>query len=73
MPVVLTAAAISGAAYGAYKGGQAAVKKGKESIKEATRRRRRNQEQREFSTKQTSRKDKIASIQAMRDAHSSSY
>ena len=66
--VVLAAAAISAGAYGVFRGGQAAVKKTSERIKDATRERRRGKECDELEEKKKSRQERIAAIQNLRSS-----
>ena len=62
--VILAAAALGAAGYGAYKGGEAAVKKGHQLQKEHERSGKRREQTSEF--KPSSRQERIAKLTSMR-------
>ncbi|GKY99601.1 hypothetical protein MPSEU_000914400 [Mayamaea pseudoterrestris] len=64
--VILTAAAIGAAGYGVYKGGQAAVQKGKELATEHERGQKRREQSSELNTKASSRQERIAKLNSLR-------
>ena len=70
--VVLTAAAIGAGAYGVFKGGQAAAKQAKESMKEFGRQQKRSASLKDFNGKKQDRKERIANIEKMRSQFKSS-
>lgn len=70
--VVLEAAAIGAAGYGLYRGGDAAVRKGKETHKEFQRERVRHNQKSELASKSNARKERIAQLASMREGSSSS-
>ena len=64
--VVLEAAAIGAAGYGLYRGGDAAVRKGKETHKEMQRESVRRSQRSELSSKTKDRKGRIAELVSLR-------
>jgi hypothetical protein len=66
--VLVAVAAVSGAAYGAYRGGQAAVNKTKECLREGIRNNRRKRQKAELDDKTKGRKERIARLNSMREA-----
>jgi len=64
--VILETAAITAAGYGLYRGGDAAVRKGKETQKEFVRERARNSERTELNQKTKSRQDRVSELLKMR-------
>lgn len=68
--VVVEAALIGAAGYGAYKGGEAAARKGKESLKERQRERNRQKQQNQFVQKTKERKERQAQLESMRKVDS---
>ena len=65
--VVLEAAVITAAGYGAYKGGDAAIRKGKQVQKEMQRESKRRNQRSELATKQKERSERLAKITNMRN------
>jgi hypothetical protein len=64
--VVLEAAAIGAASYGLYRGGDAAVRRGKESIKEYKREQKRSEQRSELSQKLKARNERVAQLASIR-------
>ena len=70
--VILAAAALGAAGYGAYKGGEAAVKKGHQLQKEHERNGKRREQSSELKQKASSRQERIAKLTSMRTMDPSS-
>eukprot|EP00934_Nitzschia_sp_Nitz4_P006364 Nitzschia sp. Nitz4//scaffold64_size103689//95174//95605//NITZ4_004449-RA/size103689-exonerate_protein2genome-gene-0.57-mRNA-1//-1//CDS//3329556169//6354//frame0 len=66
--VVLEAAAIGAAGYGLYRGGDAAVRKGKETHKEFQRSQIRRSQQSEFAAKSSVRQNRISKLVDMKSS-----
>ena len=64
--VILETAAIGAAGYGLYRGGDAAVRKGKETHKEYQRERVRQSQRSELATKSKTRQERIAQLVQLR-------
>lgn len=64
--VVLEAAAIGAAGYGLYRGGDAAVRKGKDTRKEMQRESVRRSQRSDFNNKTKTRKDRISELVSFR-------
>jgi hypothetical protein len=64
--VFLTAAALGAAGYGAYKGGEVAVKKGKETKTELERHQKRRQQSSELRSKASTHQERISKLTSMR-------
>lgn len=69
--VILETAAIGAAGYGLYRGGDAAVRKGKETHKEMKREAVRRGQRSELNSKTKDRKDRIAQLVSLRQGGSS--
>jgi hypothetical protein len=70
--VILAAAVLGAAGYGAYKGGDAAVKKGRDIATEHQRNQKRREQSSEFKVKAKTRQERIANLTSMRTMESSS-
>ena len=70
--VILETAAITAAGYGLYRGGDAAVRKGKDTHKELVRERVRLSQRSELKQKSKTRQDRVAELLQLRKPSSSS-
>ncbi len=70
--VILETAAIGAAGYGLYRGGDAAIRKGKETQKELQRERVRQSQRSELSSKIKTRQERIAQLVTLRQGTSAS-
>jgi hypothetical protein len=70
--VILETAAISAAGYGIYKGGDAAVRKGKQTHKEIKREQNRRTQRSELASKTKDRNERLARITDMRNGKAAS-
>jgi len=70
--VILETAAITAAGYGLYRGGDAAVRKGKDTHKELVRERVRQSQRSELRQKSKTRQDRVAELLQLRKPSSSS-
>lgn len=69
--VILETAAIGAAGYGAYRGGDAAIRKGKEAHKEMQRQSNRNSQRSELVAKTKARNQRISRLSKLRGGDSS--
>jgi hypothetical protein len=70
--VILETAAITAAGYGLYRGGDAAVRKGKDTHKELVRERVRQSQRSELRQKAKTRQDRVSELLQLRNPRSSS-
>jgi CRISPR/Cas system-associated protein Cas5 (RAMP superfamily) len=70
--VILETALIGAAGYGAYRGGEESVRKGKEAKQEFQREQKRRTKRNELSTKSKNRQERIAKLALLRGGNSNS-